>query len=170
MNRSMLLSAGTRLFSGYDRLASAGSRQFFSALVAHYAVASVIGNLLILPLSSGGREDLAEMSIRRLLLEAVVVAPFVETALFQAFGYYIVSRLVSRFWVRVFLLQAPFAAVHFTIGWPTGVLVGGVMGFYLSYAFVARIPKSYLESFGMCWGLHALSNFIFVGLMVVERQ
>ncbi len=144
---------------------AAGARPgFFWRTFFEYALVMTAANIVLLPFDFADRTDLIGLSPARLALEVIVFGPPLETLLFQALSHGIARALKRGPWARLAIVFAPFALAHFFVSVRTGVLAGGILGFYLALVYVVRRQHSFASAFWVTTGFHALSNSIALGL------
>lgn len=129
----------------------------------------IISSALALLFDLSERTDLDSMSSWRLFVSAVVVAPFVETLIFQSFPVAIARGLRWGFWPQVALSNALFALAHFGVGAGTGIGAGLISGFYIAFTYVHWRETSFRAGLWMTTGVHALHNFVLIAIVLVDR-
>ena len=98
------------------------------------------------------------------LFIGVVVAPIVETLLFQAFPVWIARMFKARFSTQVVASIIPFFLVHVVEGVQTGIAAGLVCGFYLAFTYVHWREKRRRTAFWVTTVSHAIHNAILIPL------
>lgn len=104
------------------------------------------------------------MSPAKLILNAVILAPLLETFVFQTTFCALAQIWKLGFWGSVVLTWLPFAAIHFFINIPTGMKAGLILGFYLSFTYVVKRSISLRSAVSWTAFLHALNNAINLAL------
>lgn len=146
-----------------------------SAFLWRITIESLVVPLAVIALLSvlfhlSPRSDLARMGAWSLLVNAVILAPFFETLLFQTLPVMLARTMGAGFWWQVFASIVPFALAHFTLSVGSGVGAGIVSGFYLAFTYVHWRQTSFRTALWMTSGLHALHNLVAVGVVLVSRH
>jgi hypothetical protein len=110
------------------------------------------------------------MTPGQLFVRAVLLAPVIETLLFQFLVIEIAARLGAGFMLQIALSMVPFAVAHFFVNGPVnGVAAGVVGGFYLAFTYATWRPRSRRIAFGATAGMHALINSLaFMALLLFK--
>jgi hypothetical protein len=141
-------------FDGY-RKRSKGSFLWRFSLEGLF-VPLVVGIVLKLLFSFTPRHDLPT-GIKG-LISIIVLAPFLETLLFQSLPVMISRVLGFGFRGQLFAAWIPFAALHFLAGIGTGICAGIVSGFYIAFTYAHWRTVSLRSAFWMTCAYHALHN------------
>lgn len=104
------------------------------------------------------------------LISAGMAAPLIETIVFQLPFCELARKLGLRQWLQVSVSAVPFAAVHFLIGIPTGILAGAILGFYLSYIYISYRQVSAAMAFCTTVIFHGTNNMILLALICMLRS
>lgn len=108
--------------------------------------------------------DLPEREIpvgsRTFVFIGVVIAPIIETLLFQAFPVWIARLCNARFSIQVTASLIPFIIVHAIEGIQTGIAAGLITGFYLSFTYVHWREERRWTAFWVTALSHAIHNAI----------
>jgi hypothetical protein len=116
------------------------------------------------------RTDLDGFSAPKLLVLVVIVAPFIETLLSQAFPVMIARRLGFGFWTQV-LFSIPFFAVpHLPSGIATVIGAGVISGFYIAFTYVHWRQQSLRTALWMTSGVHAFHNLTLIVPFILTRE
>ncbi len=99
-----------------------------------------------------------DLSDFRFWLTAIVLAPLVETVIYQTFPVMVARRLGARFWIQVVAGMGLFAAMHFLLGPASGLVAGVGGGFYFSFTYVHWRQESLPAALGMTMASHSLHN------------
>jgi hypothetical protein len=164
-----IVHALIRVGSRYSRIRSLSTRSFLLNVSVDYIAASLLMMVILTLAHTPSRTDLQPTAPAKLLRDAVILGPLIETLLFQMLSFAIVSRITSSFRWRVFWVMAPFTIGHFFVGIGTGLQAGLVLGFYLSYIYVSMSKISIASAFYLTAGFHAINNLIFVSLLLHLR-
>ena len=97
----------------------------------------------------------------------LVVAPLLETLIFQAFPIFIVRVLKGSIRLQILISALLFAAAHFPQGIAIGVSAGVIGGLYFAFAYAHWRTKSRRQAFGITTCCHAIHNGIAFILLVV---
>ena len=98
------------------------------------------------------------------LILGVVVAPILETLVFQAFPVWIARLCKARFSVQVVISVVPFFLAHAVEGIQTGIAAGLISGFYLAFTYVHWREKRRWTAFWVTAISHAIHNAIAISL------
>jgi hypothetical protein len=96
----------------------------------------------------------------------VVIAPTVETLLFQALPIAVMRLFKAGFRWQVFAATTLFAAVHFTEGVAVGAGAGLVGGFYFSFTYAHWRGRSRWTALWTTTLCHAIHNAIAILLLL----
>ncbi len=97
----------------------------------------------------------------------VLIAPPVETLVFQAFPIFIVRTLKGSMGLQILVSTLVFAAAHFPEGITTGVSAGVIGGLYFAFAYAHWRATSRWQSFWITAGCHVIHNLIAFILLAV---
>ena len=95
-----------------------------------------------------------------LLFLVVVVAPVLETLIFQAFPVWIARLCNARFSVQIISSVIPFTIVHALEGVQAGIAAGLVGGFYYAFTYVHWREQKRWTAFWTTAVSHAIHNGI----------
>lgn len=125
----------------------------------------------ILTLTLGAIErELLEWPIEAILIVGVLVAPPLETLVFQALPIFFVRLLKGSLQVQVLVSTILFAAAHFAEGIPVGVSAGIIGGFYFGLAFAHWRTQSKWRALWITTVCHGIHNGILLALFVIVRK
>lgn len=116
------------------------------------------------------RSDLAKMSDWKLVAEAVIIAPFIETLLLQALPVRLARFFGWGFWAQVAASNVVFALPHFLIAVSSGIGAGLFAGFYTAFTYVHWRGTSERTAVWMTTGVHALHNLVATALALIARH
>ncbi len=102
--------------------------------------------------------------IGELIIVGVVIAPILETLLFQAFPVWIARLCKARFSIQVVSSVVPFFLVHAIEGIQTGIAAGLISGFYFAFTYVHWREKRRWTAFWVTTTSHAIHNAIAIPL------
>lgn len=142
---------------------------FWRISIEGLVVPLILSSVIALIFDLSERTDLQSMSSWRLFISAVVVAPFVETLIFQSVPAALARALRWGFWPQVALSNALFALAHFGVGTGTGIGAGLITGFYIAFTYVHWRETSFEAGLWMTTGVHALHNFVLIAIVLVDR-
>ena len=134
-------------------------------------VESTLASLIaavILTLTLGEAErDFLDWPIEAVFILVVLVAPVLETLLFQALPIFFVRLLKGSLQAQVLVSTILFAAVHFAEGIPVGVSAGIIGGFYFGLAYAHWRTQSRWRPLWITTVCHAIHNGIGFALLVI---
>jgi hypothetical protein len=152
----------------FERHKCRGKGQFFWRLSLERFVLSAMIMIPILALFDlPPRTDLLERSPYNLIVGAVVMAPFFETLLLQAFPIMLARRFGFGFWAQVAVSIPCFAIPHSSAGLGTVIGAGIIGGFYFGFTYAHWRAESFRSAFWMTSGMHALHNGLLVALILL---
>lgn len=99
-----------------------------------------------------------------ILIIGVVVAPILETLLFQAFPVWIARLCKARFSIQVVSSVVPFFLVHAIDGIQASIAAGLISGFYFAFTYVHWREKRRWTAFWVTAISHATHNAIAISL------
>lgn len=105
-----------------------------------------------------------KMDFAALLFVGVVVAPVLETLLFQSLPVWIARLCKARFPVQLVSSVIPFALVHAMEGAGTGIAAGLTGGFYFAFTYVHWREQKRWTAFWVTAVSHAIHNGILIPL------
>ena len=109
-----------------------------------------------------------EMTAIEFLLLAVILAPVVETLIFQALPIFVARLCRARFAIQVLISMFLFAVPHFSEGPDVGVGAGIIGGFYSAFTYAHWRQKSRWTALWTTTVSHSLHNALaFVILLMV---
>lgn len=113
--------------------------------------------------------ELDDLTTKELILWACLAAPLYETLL-QILPGELMRKLSQRFWIRVFVVTVPFATVHFTNDFWSGICAGVFGGFYLAFIYVHCRGKSLALAVVMTAASHAAGNSVAIALLLLGKH
>ena len=140
---------------------------FFWKIYAEYMAVILVAGFLLSPLNLETRVDHNALRPIVLIINVVLIAPPIETLLFQSLTCMIAYSLKLKPVTQMVVMIAPFALVHFSIAVSTGLRAGCILGFYLAYVYSVQRRCSFRRAFWTTTAFHALSNAIFVSLSLI---
>jgi hypothetical protein len=105
-----------------------------------------------------------DLSFEVFLIAGVVVAPVLETLVFQAFPVWIARLCKARFSVQIVLSVVAFTIVHAVEGVQAGIAAGLAGGFYFAFTYVHWRERSRWQAFWVTAVSHAIHNAILIPL------
>jgi len=105
-----------------------------------------------------------EVGFEALLFLGVVIAPLLETLVFQAFPVWIARLCKASFRVQIVASVIPFFLVHAIEGVAAGVAAGLIGGFYFAFTYVHWRQQSRWTAFWVTAVSHAMNNGIAIPL------
>jgi hypothetical protein len=115
---------------------------------------------------AGSRTDLRNFATTDLVLLLVIVAPVMETLVFQTLPCGLARLCSWGFTVQLMVSWLPFALVHLPSGLSAFISAGLVSGYYLAQTYVRLRRRSLLIAFALTVASHALLN-AFAALILV---
>lgn len=102
-----------------------------------------------------------------LFIEAVLMAPVIETFICQGFPIFVARVFSASFRMQVFISMVVFAVPHFGHGIISGICAGLIGGFYFGFTYAHWRQKSRWTAFWIVALSHSLHNgFPFVLLLM----
>jgi hypothetical protein len=126
----------------------------------------IAAGILTLALGETKREFL-DWPIETVFIVMLLVAPVLETLLFQALPIFFVRLLKGSLRTQVVVSTILFAAVHFTEGITAGVSAGIIGGFYFGLAYAHWRTQSRWSPLWITTVCHAIHNGICFLLLVI---
>lgn len=127
-------------------------------LAATLAVALVLG--LVFP--SWNRETPEDLAV--FAIDAILIAPILETLLFQTLPIALARKLRARFTLQLLASVIPFAAIHFLYGPNAGIAAGLIGGFYFAYTYARWRKRSLWTALWTTGVSHSLHNLIVLSI------
>ena len=131
-------------------------------------VSLVIGTLLDVVIEEPPR-GLLHWSSAKLFLLGVLIAPIVETVLFQLLPILVARTLGGRYKVSLAVSVILFAGVHFLEGMAVGIAAGIVGGFYLTSVFLWWVETSYWTAVWTTALSHMVRNSVAATMLTLLR-
>jgi hypothetical protein len=152
------LRSGARLVSEhFARYRRRSPWSFCWRIAIESVVVSFAAALIFVPFVNTEPRTLLELPYYAFFLLGVLIAPLVETVLFQALPVGVMRLLRTRFGWQVLVATALFAAAHFREGVSVGLGAGLVGGFYFAFTYVhwrERSRWTALWTTAVCHGIH----------------
>jgi hypothetical protein len=126
------------------------------------AAIGTLGALLEVP-----SRDIRESELPMFMFTAVVLAPVLETLLFQMLPICLARACGARRGVQMGVSLVLFAVPHFLVSPLTGLTAGLVGGFYFAFTFTHWHRRSLGRAFGMTFLQHTIYNAILVVIVAV---
>ncbi|HEY9102810.1 type II CAAX prenyl endopeptidase Rce1 family protein [Chitinimonas sp.] len=111
------------------------------------------------------RPDTEQMGDMQLLVNAVVFAPLIETAISQLLPFLVLERF-KRWPLQVVISAILFVLVHLGVGLPLLVGVYLIKGVFYAYLFHLLASRSYSAAYAGVAIVHALTN---AAALVLDR-
>ena len=128
---------------------------------------SLIAAALLAVILGVPRRELLDLSLPVAFVVLLLVAPPIETLVFQAFPVFIVRALKGSIRTQILVSTLFFSAAHFPEGIATGVSAGVVGGLYYAFAYAHWRTQSRWQSFWITTVCHGIHNGIAFVLLVV---
>ncbi len=100
----------------------------------------------------------------------IVVAPIIETGLFQTIPISVSRRFKLHFNIQVLSGILLFALVHIAQGALIGFVSGVIGGFYLSFSYSVWIERKSRIAFLMTAGIHSIYNFVLIFFYILVQK
>jgi hypothetical protein len=104
------------------------------------------------------------MDFADLLFVGVIVAPLLETLIFQAFPIWIARLCKARLSIQVVVSVVPFFLAHAIEGIGAGIAAGLIGGFYFAFTYVHWREYRRWTAFWITAVSHAIHNGILIPL------
>jgi hypothetical protein len=98
---------------------------------------------------------------------AVIIAPLVETLIFQSFIITVSQKFKRNFSSQIMFSTVAFTAAHLLGGMEAAITAGLVGGFYLSFTYAHWSKQSHFLAFQITAGTHALGNALLLVLIAL---
>lgn len=105
-----------------------------------------------------------KFSFPELLFLGVVIAPILETLIFQAFPIWIARHFQASFSVQIVASLIPFFLAHVIEGIATGIAAGLVGGFYFAFTYAHWRERGRWTAFWTTAVSHAIHNGMLIPL------
>jgi hypothetical protein len=154
----------------FAALRRAGKWKFFwwvsvEGLVVPIVLLAAVAAFVDIPV----RTDLEDMTPGRLFVMVVIIAPFVETLISQAFPVMIARAWRFGFWAQVIASVLVFAPLHAPSGIATVLCAGVISGFYIGFTYVHWRQQSFRSALWMTSGTHAFHNLILIAMYLLDK-
>lgn len=113
-------------------------------------------------------QELDSLSTTELFVLVCLAVPIYETLL-QIIPGELVRVWRPRFWIQVLVVTVPFAAIHFTNDFWSGICAGVIGGFYLAFIYVHYREKSMVLAASLTVASHAFGNTFAITLYLAEK-
>lgn len=121
----------------------------------------------VLPLPE---RELLNLTVREVFILMTVVAPILETLLFQALPIFIVRRLKGSFGLQIAISTLLFSLAHLPEGLITGISAGLIGGLYFAFAYAYWRKRSRWKAFRVTAVAHSIHNGIAFLLLLLAGQ
>lgn len=148
---------------GYSTAVANFSELLFVILLAAISLvlsAAVEYILTHLQIRQGDRVELLKHGLIGFFVMAVILAPVLETLLFQQVPILLARRFGMPLLLQFALGTIPFAATHFETGLVSGAAAGIVGGVTLSLAYITFVSQSKMKAFVVTAATHSLHNLV----------
>lgn len=154
------------LFPGLVSYRESSILRFWSVVTMERIIVTILAGVVCVFSGAGGRTDLGKLATADLVIILVLVAPLLETVVFQALPCGLARLCSWGFSIQLIVSWVPFALVHLPSGLSTFISAGLVSGYYLAQTYVRLRRRSLLIAFVLTVASHALLN-LFVALILV---
>lgn len=122
--------------------------------------------LFIIPFYKPGSHP-ARIDLLDNFFYAVIIAPCIETILFQSLIIAVAQRFKKVFTSQILFSTAAFTAAHLIGGMESAITAGLIGGFYLSFTYAHWSKQSHFLAFQITAGTHALGNALLLVLIAL---
>jgi hypothetical protein len=112
----------------------------------------------------GVAERKIDISVPVLLVAGIVIAPLIETLIFQAFPIWIARLFKAKMSVQIICSVIPFLAAHAIEGLATGLAAGLITGSYLAFTYAHWREQKRWTAFWTTAVSHSIHNAIVITL------
>lgn len=138
-------------------------------------VVSLIAAVLLTLVMLGAGFDTPEREFLDLPMPVVfvmllMIAPPLETLVFQAFPIFVVRRLEGSIRSQILVSTVLFSAAHFPEGIATGVSAGIIGGLYFAFAYAHWRSRSRWQALWITTVCHAIHNGIAFLLLLISGR
>ena len=130
-------------------------------------VVSLVAAALLAALLGASKREFLDLPMPIVFIAIMLIAPPVETLVFQAFPIFIVRVFKGSVRTQILVSTLLFSAAHFPEGIATGVAAGVIGGLYFAFAYAHWRLQSRWQSFWITTGCHGIHNGIAFILLVV---
>jgi len=157
----------TSFVAHFERHRRRGAQAFFWWITAESMAVSAVLALGFRALISEPAPAWASSSRPSLFAQLVLLAPVVETLLFQILPVGLARWARAGFRGQLLAAWLPFACFHFFNGIVSGIAAGVGGGFYLGFAYAHWRERGFGTAVGLTMLSHAVHNaFVFAGGML----
>jgi len=136
-------------------------------LAVESVVASLVAAVVVCTILGVHKRDFLDWPMAAAFIMLVLVAPPVETLLFQAPPIFVARACKGSLRTQIAVSTIIFAALHFLEGVGPGVSAGIVGGLYFAFAYAFWRTKSRWKALWVTTVCHAIHNlFAFVMLVI----
>jgi hypothetical protein len=130
-------------------------------------VSLLVAILLVSIFGEGTRREFLNLSIVTSFFLLLIIAPPIETLLFQALPIFFVRLLKGSIRTQVLISTILFAAGHFPEGLVTSISAGIIGGLYFGFTYAHWRLKSIWQSFWITTVCHGIHNGIAFVLLAI---
>ena len=134
----------------------------FESVLLSFVAGFIIELLWGVPIRS-----FVNLPVKRLFILLVILAPLIETLMFQTIPISITKWFKLSFSFQIFISFVLFSIAHFLVGWQVGISAGIIAGFYLAFTYTHWLTKSHLTAFWTTALSHSIRNFIAFILILI---
>jgi hypothetical protein len=114
------------------------------------------------------RTNLENLSVIQFFWLVIIIGPLFETIVLQMMPVLIAKHIGFNYFGQIVFSMVPFAALHFSRSFGTGIGAGIIGGFYSAFTYVHWHQKSLWTAFWVTALSHALFNFGIFAMMIGE--
>jgi hypothetical protein len=152
----------------FDKYLERGPWGFCWRIGLESLVVSIPVAVLLVLIFGPGKRASIDLPVLVMFLLLLVIAPPLETLVFQAFPIFIVRLLKGSFRIQIIASAVLFSAAHFTEGVTTGISAGLIGGLYFGFAYAHWRTKSRWQPFWITTVCHIIHNGIAFILLVAS--
>ncbi|OQA89690.1 MAG: CAAX amino terminal protease self- immunity [Elusimicrobia bacterium ADurb.Bin231] len=157
-----MMSKINRHFNGYWER---GSWDFCWRIGMESLVVSLPVAVVLALIFGPGKRTSLDMSLSLAFFLMIIIAPPIETLIFQAFPIFIVRSLKGILRIQIIASAVLFSLAHFSEGITTGISAGLIGGLYFGFAYARWRAVSSWRAFWVTTVCHIIHNgiaFIFL--------
>jgi hypothetical protein len=133
-------------------------------------LAFIIGYIIIFFFPKYNKDPFSDISIYLLIISAVIIAPFVETLLFQTIPISFAIKYKRSLIIQLLSSILPFSIIHILQYGLIGLVSGVIGGYYLSLSYVIWRKQNNRYAFFLTVLTHSIYNLIILAIYLNIRQ
>lgn len=132
-------------------------------------IVSIIPAVILVSFVNQPERGFMNEPLGKMLLLILVLAPVLETLLFQALPIGVARLFKAGFKMQVLVSTIPFAAAHLFEGITVGICAGLIGGFYLAFTYAHWVEKSVWTAMWTTTVAHFIRNGLVAVAFVVSE-